>query len=162
MQPYQEEYIANLKDIAANTARKKPEGLSFEAYQAELSANRGQIEQKVMRNMELLKGELFPLLDHLLEADETVLAQLQEFAATVSVRRGTGRRALLPYPSGAVESGAAAQEPEQYDRGVVLAGAWTEQPLQQADRIGAVCGGELYVRDAALLYGSGRISEILR
>ena len=80
MQPYQEEYIANLKDIAANTARKKPEGLFFEAYQAELSANRGQIEQKVMRNMELLKGELFPLLDHLLEADETVLAQLQEFA----------------------------------------------------------------------------------
>ncbi len=80
MQPYQEEYIANLKDIAANTARKKPEGFSFEAYQAELSANRGQIEQKVMRNMELLKGELFPLLDHLLEADETVLAQLQEFA----------------------------------------------------------------------------------
>ena len=144
MQPYQEEYIANLKDIAANTARKKPEGLSFEAYQAELSANRGQIEQKVMRNMELLKGAA------------GVCRQ------TVSVRRGTGRRALLPYPSGAVESGAAAQEPEQYDRGVVLAGAWTEQPLQQADRIGAVCGGELYVRDAALLYGSGRISEILR
>lgn len=80
MQPYQEEYIANLKDIAALAARKKPEGFSFEAYQAELSANKVRIEQKVERNMELLKGELFPLLDHLLDADETVLTQLQEFA----------------------------------------------------------------------------------
>ena len=80
MQPYQEEYIANLRDIAALAARKKPEGFSFEAYQTELAENRVRIEQKVARNMELLRGELFPLLDHLLEADEAALAQLREFA----------------------------------------------------------------------------------
>lgn len=80
MQPYQEEYIANLRDIAALAARKKPEGFSFESYQTALTENRVRIEQKVARNMELLRGELFPLLDHLLEADEAALFQLREFA----------------------------------------------------------------------------------
>ena len=80
MQPYQEEYIANLRDIAALAARKKPEGFSFESYQTALAENRVRIEQKVARNMELLRGELFPLLDHLLEADEAALFQLREFA----------------------------------------------------------------------------------
>ena len=80
MQPYQEEYIANLRDIAALAARKKKEGRSFEEYQAELAADRIQIEQKVTRNMELLREKLFPVLDHLMEAGEKELAELEEFA----------------------------------------------------------------------------------
>lgn len=80
MPPYQEEYIANLRDIAALAARKKTEGRSFEAYQTEWMADRAKIGQKVNRNMELLRTELFPLLDHLLEAGEEERTQLQEFA----------------------------------------------------------------------------------
>ncbi len=80
MQSYQEEYIANLRDIAALAARKKPGGSSFEAYQEKLKDNRRLIEQKVERNMELLKVHLFPLLDHLLEADGKEVYGLQEFA----------------------------------------------------------------------------------
>lgn len=80
MQPYQEEYIANLKDIAALAARKKTEGRSFEAYREKLTADRAQIEQKVGRNMELLRAELFPLLDHLPEAGEEQISDLQAFA----------------------------------------------------------------------------------
>lgn len=81
MQPYQEEYIANLKDIAALAARKKTRCRSFEEYQAELMADRMGIEQKVARNMELLKSELFPLMDHLPEANEEELDELGEFAS---------------------------------------------------------------------------------
>lgn len=80
MQPYQEEYIANLRKIAALAARKKTEGHSVESYQEALTGNRLQIAQKVARNMELLREGLFPLLDHLLEAGEEELQELQEFA----------------------------------------------------------------------------------
>ncbi len=80
MQPYQEEYIANLKDIAVLAARKKTEGCSFEDYSAKLASDREQIERKIVRNMELLRAGLFPLLDNLPEAGETELAVLQEFA----------------------------------------------------------------------------------
>lgn len=80
MQPYQEEYIANLKDIAALAARKKTEGCSFEEYHSKLVKNRERIEEKAARNMELLRQELFPLLDHLPEADAEALQELQEFA----------------------------------------------------------------------------------
>ncbi len=80
MQPYQEEYIANLREIAALAARKKTEGYSLTGYQEALVENRMLIVQKVERNMELLREGLFPLLDHLLEAGEEELGQLQEFA----------------------------------------------------------------------------------
>ena len=36
MRPYQEEYIANLEEIAALTAGRKPEDGSLEAYRARL------------------------------------------------------------------------------------------------------------------------------
>lgn len=83
MRSYQEEYIANLKDIAALAARKKPGEHSFDEYQASFKENRLRIERKVAENMELLKTRLFPLLDHLLEADEEELSQLQEFAGNL-------------------------------------------------------------------------------
>lgn len=80
MRPYQEEYITNLKNITALTARKKPSGQDFEEYLEELLQNRLQAEQKVKRNMELLRKGLFPLLDRLFEAEEEELIELQEFA----------------------------------------------------------------------------------
>lgn len=80
MQPYQEEYITNLKDIAALAARKKTKGRSFEEYLGELLKCRVQMEEKAARNMELLRQGLFPLLDHLPEAAADQLQELQEFA----------------------------------------------------------------------------------
>lgn len=80
MRPYQEEYIANLKDIVVLTARKKPAGQDFKDYLEELLHNRLQAEQKVKRNMELLREDLFPRLDRLFEAGGEELRELQEFA----------------------------------------------------------------------------------
>lgn len=80
MQPYQEEYIANLKDIAVLTARKKPGESSFAEYSAKIFQDGQQAEEKMKRNMELLRDEMFPVLDHMYEADEETLKELQEFA----------------------------------------------------------------------------------
>lgn len=80
MQPYQEEYIANLKDIAVLAAHKSMENHSFETYQEELLRDRAQIEKKIMRNMELLRDGLFPLLDSLFAASPQELEELEEFA----------------------------------------------------------------------------------
>lgn len=80
MQPYQEEYIANIKEITALTARKIPKGQSFEAYYAAWQEDRIQVEQKTERNMELLRTRLLPVLDHMPEADSETLAELGEFA----------------------------------------------------------------------------------
>ena len=68
MRPYQEEYIANLEEIAALTAGRKPEDGSLEAYRARLDREERRQLELVDRSMELLRGELFPLLDHLPDA----------------------------------------------------------------------------------------------
>lgn len=81
MQPYQDEYIANSREIATLTARKRPDGLSFEAYESRLLADEAQAEALMARNMELLRGSLFPVLDNLLEADGAILEDLSTFAA---------------------------------------------------------------------------------
>lgn len=88
MQPYQEEYIANLKEISTLTVRKAPEGLPFEKYFQELLQDRLQVEQKIKRNMELLRQELFPILDHIHETDPATLQELQEFAGELLYGRG--------------------------------------------------------------------------
>jgi len=80
MQPYQDEYIANLKEIAKLTARQKPNGRSFEEYLSELLQYRERVHQLSKRNMELLRNSLFPVLDHLFETGDKVLSELQEFA----------------------------------------------------------------------------------
>lgn len=80
MQRYQEEYIENLKDIAALAAHVKPKDGSFAAYQRELTARRQYVESRAARNMELLKTKLFPLLDHLPEAEPEELQELHEFS----------------------------------------------------------------------------------
>jgi len=80
MQPYQEEYIANVKALTILTARKKPGNRSFEEYEEELCQDRQQIEQKVRRNTELLRKEFLPTLDHLPKAGQEELQELREFA----------------------------------------------------------------------------------
>ena len=80
MQPYQEEYIANLKKISALTMHKKPKKQTFEMYLKKLQQNQQQMEQIVKRNMELLRKKLFPILDHIFDANPKELQELEEFA----------------------------------------------------------------------------------
>lgn len=80
MQPYQEEYIANLRDIALLVLQKKPAGHSFEEYKEELIEDRRRLKERVSRNISLLREHLFPLLDNLLDAKEEEIAELEEFA----------------------------------------------------------------------------------
>lgn len=82
MQPYQEEYIANLKDSAAHrTWKRKGQGeQSFEEWLERERKDRQRAEEKAKRNMELLRKGLFPVLDHIFEADRETLAELGEFA----------------------------------------------------------------------------------
>lgn len=80
MQPYQEEYIANLRDIAVLATRKSLDCHSFDTYRDTLLQNRSLIEAKINRNIELLRDELFPLFDRLFEAEPDALTELEEFA----------------------------------------------------------------------------------
>lgn len=80
MQPYQEEYIANLKDIALLSARREHSACSFAEYQESLSRSGIQAEHKIDRNIKLLREELFPLFDRLFAASPEELAELEEFA----------------------------------------------------------------------------------
>ena len=81
MQPYQEEYISNIKQAADLAAWKKPDGLTFEQYAALLLENEERITQASKRSMELLRGGLFPVLDNLLSADAATLEELEEFSS---------------------------------------------------------------------------------
>lgn len=81
MQPYQEEYIANITQLAALAAWKKPDGLSFEQYAARLLEDEERIAQAAKRSMELLRSGLFPVLDNLLSADASTLKELEDFSS---------------------------------------------------------------------------------
>ncbi|MCI9338110.1 MAG: hypothetical protein HFH93_11335 [Lachnospiraceae bacterium] len=83
MQPYQEEYIANLKKNSELTDPGYRDRQSFEAYLERQLLYKGQREKIVERNMALLRENLFPLLDRLYEADPKELLELREFAATL-------------------------------------------------------------------------------
>lgn len=79
MQSYQEEYIASLKDIVGYAVRGQ-RALSFEECLILAEQEKRRMEERAKRNMKLLREELFPVLDHIYEADQTQLVQLQEFA----------------------------------------------------------------------------------
>lgn len=81
MRPYQKEYIENIREIAALTARKDPDGLTLEAYEARMRRDEAAAWEKVGRNMALLREGLFSTLDHLFEADQETLEELEEFAS---------------------------------------------------------------------------------
>ncbi len=80
MRPYQKEYIENIREIAALTARKDPDGLTLEAYEARMRRDEAAAWEKVGRNMTLLREGLFSTLDHLFDADRKTLEELEEFA----------------------------------------------------------------------------------
>ncbi len=80
MRAYQEEYIANVKEVSRYTARRRPNGESFEEYLEEVVTDRERVERKVKRNMELLRDGLFPVLDHILDANEEDIGELFAFA----------------------------------------------------------------------------------
>lgn len=80
MQPYQKEYITNLKDISVLATRKTLDCHSFDTYCETLLQNRSLIETKINRNIALLRDELFLLFDRLFEARAEELAELEEFA----------------------------------------------------------------------------------
>lgn len=83
MEPYQEEYIANLKEISGLAAESRQELQSFDAFLEKKLACKKRHEQAVERNMTLLRENLFPLLDRLFEADGAELANLTEFAGVL-------------------------------------------------------------------------------
>jgi len=62
MEPYQEEYIANLKEISGLAAESRQELQSFDAFLEKKLACKKRHEQAVERNMTLLRENLFPLL----------------------------------------------------------------------------------------------------
>lgn len=80
MQPYQEEYIENLKQVISLTSPAKPDGLTFDAYTALLCENEARTKRLIQRNMELLRGCLFPVLDNLFEAGSAAMRELEEFS----------------------------------------------------------------------------------
>ncbi|MDE7185765.1 MAG: hypothetical protein K2O40_15180 [Lachnospiraceae bacterium] len=80
MQPYQEEYIANLKEITALASRSQTTSYSLSEYQEKLQHDRSLLEEKINRNIKLLRDGLFPLFDRLFEAPPEELAELEEFA----------------------------------------------------------------------------------
>lgn len=81
MQPYQEEYIANLKDIIMLPLRTQTAVHSLTTYQEQIYHYRHQLEDKINRNMDLLRDGLFPLFDRLFEAQPEELEDLEEFAS---------------------------------------------------------------------------------
>lgn len=81
MQPYQEEYIANLRQIAAFAQWKMSDQTSFNAYCAQLHEYEAMSRQIAKRSMELLRGRLFPVLDELFQADAGTVQELEEFSS---------------------------------------------------------------------------------
>ena len=90
MKPYQKEYLDNLRQFAVLSQRERPGGLTFEEYAAQMEENRAQIIRLGRRNMELLREDLFPMLDDLFGAGREEVAELEEFSAQLF----DGRREL--------------------------------------------------------------------
>lgn len=81
MQPYQEEYIANSKEITALSAYQSPNGLSFEEYYKRLMDCKAAVREKANRNMQILREKLFPMIDCLYDTTEEERAELWDFAS---------------------------------------------------------------------------------
>lgn len=95
MRPYQEEYIANISEIDRLTQRKRPGNMTLDQYTARLRADEAAARALAQRNMELLRGELFPRLDLLFEADGSDLADLEEFAGHLAGTQDTRDEGLF-------------------------------------------------------------------
>ena len=80
MQPYQEEYLDNLRRFDALFQRRQSKELDLEAYTAQAQADREEILRLSQRNMELLRRELFPSMESLYGWDPQQVAELEEFS----------------------------------------------------------------------------------
>jgi len=83
MQPYQEEYITNSKEIVSLTDQRESEDCSFDSYAARLLRDKARREEIAARNMELLRHGLTPTMEHLWEASEQDLEDLRAFASAL-------------------------------------------------------------------------------
>ena len=80
MRPYQEEYIANVKQFIALSLLPTAEDVTPDGYAARIDGIRAQRRGLVQRNMELLRGSLLPELDLISGADGGQLQSLQKFS----------------------------------------------------------------------------------
>lgn len=80
MQPYQEEYLDNLRQFDALFQRRQSKKLDFEAYMAQAQADREKILRLSRRNMELLRTGLFPSMEGLYGWEPQQVAELEEFS----------------------------------------------------------------------------------
>ena len=80
MQPYQEEYLDNLRQFDTLFQRRQSKELDFEAYAAQAQADREEILRLSRRNMELLRTKLFPSMESLYGWDPQQVAELEEFS----------------------------------------------------------------------------------
>lgn len=88
MQPYQEEYIANIKEALLLFRRRNMQGKTFDEFYNGMLLEKHRLEQLTERNMLLLRESLFPVLDNIFEADENELKELRNFAAQLLAGRG--------------------------------------------------------------------------
>ena len=80
MQPYQEEYLSNLRQFDALFRRRRLKEPDFGAYMAQAQADREKILRLSRRNMELLRRELFPSMEGLYGWSPQQVAELEEFS----------------------------------------------------------------------------------
>ena len=80
VQPYQEEYLDNLRQFNALFQRQRRPGLDFETYAAQMREDREEILRLSRRNMELLRRELFPSMESLYGWGPQEVAELEEFS----------------------------------------------------------------------------------
>ena len=80
MQPYQEEYLDNLRQFDVLSRRRGRSEQDFRAYMAQAQADRAEILRLSRRNMELLRTELFPSMESLYGWSPRQVAELEEFS----------------------------------------------------------------------------------
>lgn len=83
MQPYQEEYVRNLKEIADLRRFYRDGEPDFERWYQNRRECAARIRMLSRENNELLGRELFPALDGLFGADSALIADLEEFSDTL-------------------------------------------------------------------------------
>jgi len=80
VQPYQEQYVSNVREILRLDALNVSPAPAFEGWFAQQRADWERIGALRQENIELLRAHLFPALDELYTAGPGVLAELSDFA----------------------------------------------------------------------------------